>query len=86
MCLAIPARVTSMEPNSMARMDIMGVSRTISVDLVPEAAVGDFVLVHAGFAIQVIDEQTAKETLELIESLPLFADPEPEPTPTPEGA
>jgi hydrogenase expression/formation protein HypC len=58
----------------MARIDIMGVNRTVSLDLVPEAVQGDFVLVHAGFAIQVIDEQTANETLELIKTLPLFAE------------
>lgn len=74
MCLAIPAQVTQMEPNGMARIDIMGVNRTVSLDLVPEAVQGDFVLVHAGFAIQVIDEQTANETLELIKTLPLFAE------------
>lgn len=74
MCLAIPAKITSLEPNGMARVDIMGVSRVISIDLVPEAGEGEFVLVHAGFAIQVVDEQTAAETLALIESLPLFAD------------
>lgn len=77
MCLAIPAKVTQLEPNSMARIDIMGVSRTISLDLVPDASEGDFVLVHAGFAIQIIDEQTATETLDLIKTLPLFAEGDP---------
>lgn len=74
MCLAIPGKVTSMEPNGMARIDIMGVTRTISLDLVPEAAEGDFVLVHAGFAIQMIDEQTAAETIEMLKELPLFSE------------
>lgn len=76
MCLAIPARIVSRQENSMASVDIMGVSRTISLDLVPEAVEGDFVLVHAGFALQLIDEATANETLELLKSLPFFSEDE----------
>jgi len=76
MCLAIPARVVTIEENHMSSVDIMGVSRRISLDLVPEAVVGDFVLVHAGFALQVIDEATANETLELLKTLPFFAEDE----------
>ena len=51
MCLAIPARIVTREENNMANVDIMGVSRTVSLDLVPEAVEGDFILVHAGFAV-----------------------------------
>jgi len=76
MCLAIPARIATREENSMAKVDIMGVSRTVSLDLVPEAVEGDFVLVHAGFALQVIDEETANDTLDLLKSLPFFAEDE----------
>lgn len=76
MCLAIPARVAKMEANNMAEVDIMGVTRMVSLDLVPEAKEGEFVLVHAGFAIQIIDEQTAEETLDLLKSLPFFAEDE----------
>ena len=76
MCLAIPARVVTIEANRMSSVDIMGVSRKISLDLVPEAEVGDFVLVHAGFALQVIDEATANDTLELLKTLPFFAEDE----------
>lgn len=76
MCLAIPARIVSREENSMAVVDIMGVSRTISLDLVPEAVNGDFVLVHAGFALQIIDEETANDTLELLKQLPFFSEDE----------
>jgi len=76
MCLAIPARIVARQENSMAVVDIMGVSRTISLDLVPEAVDGEFVLVHAGFALQVIDEETASDTLELLKSLPFFAEDE----------
>jgi len=60
----------------MAVVDIMGVSRTVSLDLVPEAVDGDYVLVHAGFALQIIDEATANDTLELLKSLPFFSEDE----------
>lgn len=76
MCLAIPARIVEIEDNRMASIDIMGVTRKVSLDLVPEAVVGDHVLVHAGFALQVVDEEYANETLELIKELPFFAEDE----------
>ena len=72
MCLAIPARVTEIDEGRMASVDIMGVTRNVSLDLVPEAVVGDFLLVHAGFALQVIDEESANETLELLRQIPFF--------------
>ncbi len=76
MCLAIPARIVELDENHMASVDIMGVSRKVSIDLCPEAGVDDFVLVHAGFALQVIDEQTANETLDLLKTLPFFNEEE----------
>jgi len=72
MCLAIPARVAKLEEGHMATVDIMGVTRKVSLDLVPEAVEGDFVLVHAGFALQIVDEEYANETLELLKTLPFF--------------
>lgn len=66
MCLAIPSKVISVGEFRMADVDIMGVQRTISLDLVPDAKAGDWVLVHAGFAIEVVDEEFANESLELI--------------------
>ncbi len=77
MCLAIPARIVTIEESRMAAVDIMGVSRRISLDLVPEAVEGDFVLVHAGFALQTIDQETAEDTLELLKSLPFYDDEAP---------
>lgn len=71
MCLAIPAKITTLEANSMAEVDILGVSRHVSLDLVPEAVLGDFVLVHAGFAIQVVDEAYAEETLQILKDINL---------------
>lgn len=66
MCLAIPSKVISVGEYRMADVDIMGVQRNVSLDLVPDAKEGDWVLVHAGFAIEVVDEQFANESLELI--------------------
>jgi hydrogenase expression/formation protein HypC len=66
MCLAIPAQVVLVGENRMAQVDIHGVTRTVSLDLVPAAEAGSWVLVHAGFAIDVVDEQFAAETWELL--------------------
>ena len=54
-------------------VDILGAKRTISVDLTPQAKVDDYVLVHAGFAIEVVDEQYAQETIDLIKQFPELA-------------
>lgn len=77
MCLAIPARIAELQENGMACVDIVGVTRVVSIDLVPEAVPGDWVLVHAGFAIQIVDEEFANETLDLLKTLPFFGDEEP---------
>ena len=74
MCLAIPMKIASLNDNRMATVDVLGVTREISLDLTPQAAVGDYVLVHAGFAIEVVDEQYAQETLDLIKEFPDFAE------------
>ena len=79
MCLAIPAKVAKLEEGNLATVDILGVSREISMDLTPQAQVGDYVLVHAGFAIEVVDEQFAQETIELIKQFPELADLEGQP-------
>jgi len=64
MCLAIPAKVIAIEDN-MAVVELGGVTRRASLMLVPETRVGDYVLLHAGFAIQRLDEEEAQETLRL---------------------
>jgi hydrogenase expression/formation protein HypC len=74
MCLAIPAKITEVGTHRMATVDIMGVSRTVSLDLTPDAGPGDYVLVHAGFALQTIDEAIAQETLDILASLPGLGD------------
>ena len=64
MCLAIPMKISQLDDNRLATVDVLGVTRQISLDLTPQAQVGDYVLVHAGFAIEVVDEQYAQETIE----------------------
>ncbi|HUX77170.1 MAG TPA: HypC/HybG/HupF family hydrogenase formation chaperone [Anaerolineae bacterium] len=71
MCLAIPTLIKSIE-GTTARAEIGGVERSISLALTPEARVGDYVLLHTGFAIGVIDEEEAQETLQLLEELAEF--------------
>ena len=73
MCLAIPAKITEFKDDRMATVDILWVTRVISLDLTPQANIGDFVLVHAGFAIEVVDEQYAQETIDLIKQFPELA-------------
>jgi len=65
MCLAIPSRVTDIE-NQVATIDVDGVQREASLMMLEDVAVGDWVIVHAGFAIHKIDEQIAQETLQLL--------------------
>lgn len=68
MCLAVPAKVISRD-EMLALVDIDGIQRSVSVMLLPDAKQGDFVLVHAGFAIQLIDEQEAEITMGLLKEL-----------------
>ncbi|NUJ79167.1 HypC/HybG/HupF family hydrogenase formation chaperone [Methylocystis sp. FS] len=66
MCLAIPAQVTELLDDGMARIDLDGVSKAISVALVENVAVGDFVVVHVGYALSKIDAEEAERTLALL--------------------
>ncbi len=68
MCLAIPALVKSID-GYQAEVDIDGVTRQVSLQLTPEAKIGDYVLLHTGYAINVIDEDEAQETLRLLKEL-----------------
>ncbi|MCO1600157.1 HypC/HybG/HupF family hydrogenase formation chaperone [Desulfosporosinus nitroreducens] len=61
MCLAIPAKIVTID-GTIAKVDMMGNERIVSIDLVPEVGIGEYVLVHAGFAISIIDDESAKET------------------------
>jgi hydrogenase expression/formation protein HypC len=65
MCLAVPAKITAIDGTN-AVVDMGGVTRETSLLLVPDARLGDYVLIHAGFAIQTLDEGEAQETLRLL--------------------
>jgi len=73
MCLAIPTLVKSIEGNE-AEVELGGTSRKISILLTPEVKVGDYVLLHTGYAINVIDEEDAMETLELLAEMAALED------------
>jgi len=61
MCLAVPAKVLTIK-DAVGKVEISGVTRDVSLMLLPEAQVGDYVLVHAGFAMQIVEEKDADET------------------------
>jgi len=67
MCLAVPAEIKSIDGQT-ATVDYGGVTRTANVSLV-EAKVGDYVIVHAGYAIQLLDKEEAEKTLELFREM-----------------
>lgn len=69
MCLGIPAQIVSLGEGSRAEVEIGGIQREVDLTLVPEARVGDYVLVHVGYAIQRIDEDEARETLSLLRQM-----------------
>lgn len=69
MCLGIPGQVIEVDDGNLMRMgrvDFGGVNREVSLAYVPEAQVGDYVIVHAGFAISQVDEDEARKTFELL--------------------
>jgi len=69
MCLAVPAEVIEVLEGELATVDVGGARTKISLSLVEGVEVGDYVLVHAGFAIETIDEEEARKTIELLEEL-----------------
>jgi hydrogenase expression/formation protein HypC len=68
MCLGIPAKVLEVDGN-VARVELGGVVRAVALDLCPDVSVGDYVLIHTGFAIQRVDENEARETLDLLREM-----------------
>ena len=73
MCLAIPSKITGIQ-NDMALVDVDGVKREASLLLLEDACVGDYVIVHAGFAIKKIDESAALETIGLLKEAAAFVE------------
>lgn len=75
MCLGVVGRIEEINKDNMAVAEIMGVKRDISIVLVPEIKVGEYVMIHAGFAINPIDKDAAKETEALINDFLKYSQP-----------
>ncbi len=73
MCIAIPSKIIEIDDN-IGTIDVDGVKRKASLLLLEEANVGDYVIVHAGFAIHKIDEQAAMESLKLLKEAAALID------------
>jgi hydrogenase expression/formation protein HypC len=69
MCLALPARVVALKDPELALVDLGGIRKEVSIALTPQAAVGDYVIVHVGHAIGMIDPEEAERTLALFAEL-----------------
>jgi len=73
MCLGVPGKILSLEPNTvgmtMGKVSFGGVAKAVCLAYVPEAQVGDYVIVHAGFALNRLDEQEANEVFELLKQM-----------------
>ena len=71
MCLSVPGKVVEIQ-NSMAKVEVGGVIREVSLAVCPDVEVGEYVLIHTGFAIQRLDEKEALETLDLLRKMAAF--------------
>jgi hydrogenase expression/formation protein HypC len=73
MCLGVPGKILSLEPNpvgmTMGKVSFGGVAKEICLAYVPEAQVGDYVIVHAGFALNTLDEAEAMEVFALLKEM-----------------
>jgi hydrogenase expression/formation protein HypC len=69
MCLAVPARITAIDESGQARVDYLGSEVRTNLTLLPQAKVGDWVIIHAGFAISLLDEEEARETLRIFREI-----------------
>lgn len=74
MCLALPARVVSIEADDMATVALEGVKKKISLALIEDAAVGEYVLVHVGYALHKVSEEEAARTLAMMAEAGVLAD------------
>ncbi len=85
MCLGVPGRVTQVAENAqgmlMGRVDFGGAGKEVCLAYVPEVKVGDYVIVHVGFAISVVSEEEAAETFELLRRMGELADQQEPPGP-----
>jgi len=79
MCLAVPGKVTSIDRDQdplMGTVDFSGVRKSVCLAYVPEIAVGDYVVVHVGFALSRLDEEEALETLQLLRDMEATVSPD----------
>lgn len=75
MCLAIPGKIISSQMDNgirVGRVQFGGITRETCLDFVPEASVGDYVIVHVGFAISLVDSEEAERSYQLLESMGLL--------------
>jgi len=73
MCLAVPAKILEITDDQLATVDFGGVQRVISLQLLPEARPGDYVLIHTGFAISIVDPEEAAITLQMLAEMEKLA-------------
>ncbi len=73
MCLAVPAKIVSLEATGQGTVSYMGSEVRANFTLVPQARPGDWVIIHAGFAISVVDDEEARETLRLFKEMAAFS-------------
>lgn len=79
MCLGIPGKIQEFIPGKglrMCKVDFGGVVREVCIETIPEAKVGDYVIVHAGFALNLLSEQEANETLQILQEIAVLEDEE----------
>ncbi len=72
MCLAVPGKVLEIDTSSnpiMGKVSFGGIKKEVCLDLVPDVKIGEYVIVHVGFAINKLDEEEAQETLKLLEQM-----------------
>ncbi len=71
MCLAIPGKIVEIvdQENHIAKVDVGGVRRNVNIGMLEDTGVGDYVLIHVGFAMSKVDEKEAEETLRLLQEL-----------------
>ena len=73
MCLAIPVRIVEILPDEMAKVSLDGVVRTVSTALIENPVVGDYVVLHVGYALAKIDPEEAERTLEMLAEVGVVA-------------
>lgn len=77
MCLAVPGKIVEIYPSNgikMAKIDFGGVFREACIETLPEAKVGDYTIIHAGFALSLLNEEEAQATLSAFDELATFTD------------